>query len=130
MSGLSLGPDFADWCETHLVHSVDRWAGKPVVFEEWQREFFNEALRIKDRSTLEPVWRSVALIVPRKNGKTLSLAALAVYHLLTDMGQPRFCWLPRPTSRPAGCSTRACRSFAATLTWTTWCSGANTSARS
>jgi len=110
MSGLSLGPDFADWCETHLVHSVDRWAGKPVVFEEWQREFFNEALRIKDRSTLEPVWRSVALIVPRKNGKTLSLAALAVYHLLTDMGQPEIL-LAAASDKQAGRLFDACVSF-------------------
>jgi phage terminase large subunit-like protein len=30
-----------------------------------------------------PVWRSIVFVVPRKNGKTQLLAALALYRLLT-----------------------------------------------
>ena len=33
---------FAGWCEQNLRHSVDRWAGQPVVWEPWQLDFFEE----------------------------------------------------------------------------------------
>src|SRR5439155_12023875 len=35
-----------------------------------------------------PVWRSVVIIAPRKNGKTAMLAAFALYRLLTSDGAP------------------------------------------
>ena len=77
---------FAAWCEQHLQHSVDRFAGTPLVLEAWQLEFFEEALAVDNDS--RPYWSSVALVVARKNGKTAMLAALAVYRLLEDEGQP------------------------------------------
>lgn len=85
---LTEGPAFAEWCERHLVHSVDRWAGLPFVLEPWQRRFVDEALSVRDAASAEPVWRQVALVVPRKNGKTAMLAALALYRLMEDPGQP------------------------------------------
>lgn len=35
-----------------------------------------------------PVWNSVVIVMPRKNGKTMLLAAYAVYRLLTEGGLP------------------------------------------
>ncbi|MFN0092908.1 MAG: terminase large subunit domain-containing protein [Acidimicrobiales bacterium] len=35
-----------------------------------------------------PVWKSVVLVLPRKNGKTALLAAYSLYHLLEDDGRP------------------------------------------
>lgn len=77
---------FAGWCAEYCVQAVDQHAGQPLVLEGWQREFFGEVLAVDDRDL--PVWRSCALVVPRKNGKTTMLAAYAVYHLLTDQTQP------------------------------------------
>lgn len=77
---------FADWCERNLRHSVDQWAGKPVVWEPWQRAFFEELLAADESGT--PYWSSAALVVSRKNGKTAMLAALALYRLMEDEGQP------------------------------------------
>lgn len=77
---------FAWWAERYCVQSVDQHAGLPLVLEAWQREFFGEVLAVDDRGL--PVWRSCALVVPRKNGKTTLLAAYAVYHLLTEDTQP------------------------------------------
>lgn len=77
---------FAEWCEAYCVQAVDAFAGQPLTLEPWQREFFGEVLA-QDASGA-PCWRSAALVVPRKNGKTTMLAAYAVYHLLTDDGQP------------------------------------------
>lgn len=80
------GAYFAEWCEQHLQHSVDRFAGLPVVLEGWQREFFDELLAADEDGV--PYWSSGALVVSRKNGKTAMLAALALYRLLEDEGQP------------------------------------------
>lgn len=77
---------FAAWCREHIVQSVDRFAGEPLELEPWQLAFLSEALAVDER--LAPVWASVALVVPRKNGKTALLAAYALYHLLEDDGQP------------------------------------------
>ena len=73
---------FADWCEASLVQWVDDWAGMPLTLEAWQREVFADALAY-DQNGL-PIWNSVVICVPRKNGKTMMLAALAVYKLLED----------------------------------------------
>jgi hypothetical protein len=78
---------FAWWCEQNLQHSVDRWAGQPVLWEDWQRRFLDELLAFECKSDA-PYWRSIALVVPRKNGKTQMLAALAIYRLLEDDGKP------------------------------------------
>ena len=77
---------FADWCERNLEHSVDRFAGQPVIWEGWQRDFFEEALAADEAGA--PYWKSVGLVVARKNGKTAMLAALALYRLMEDEGQP------------------------------------------
>lgn len=49
-------------------------------------EFLEEALAYDE--TGWPIWNSVVLQVPRKNGKTTLLAAYAVYRLLTSDGMP------------------------------------------
>lgn len=85
-AALSEGAYFSEWCEQHLQHSVDRFAGEPVIWEPWQREFFDELLSADEQGL--PYWSSAALVVSRKNGKTAMLAALALYRLLEDEGQP------------------------------------------
>lgn len=80
------GEHFAWWCETHLRQSIDEWAGSPLALEEWQRDFMDEALAVDADEA--PCWRSVALVVSRKNGKTALLAALALYTLLETDGSP------------------------------------------
>src|SRR5512134_2383679 len=35
---------FAEFCETHLVQTEDRWQGKPLVLEPSQRRMLGEAL--------------------------------------------------------------------------------------
>ena len=47
---------FADFCKTHLIQSEDRWEGKPLVLERWQRRMFGEALAYDEHGW--PVWRS------------------------------------------------------------------------
>jgi phage terminase large subunit-like protein len=77
---------FAIFCGAHLVQSVDAWDGEPLNLEPWQDEMMGEALAYDGQGW--PVWRSVVLILPRKNGKTTLLAGLAVYRLVTSEGSP------------------------------------------
>ena len=57
-----------------------------------------------------PVWRSVVMIAPRKNGKTALLAAIAVYRLLTDEGRPEIL-LAASSDRQAGRLFDACARY-------------------
>ena len=77
---------FLWWCETYLVQSIDQWAGLPLIFEDWQREWLDAALARDESGAAE--WSSIALVVSRKNGKSTMLAALALYSLLEGKGQP------------------------------------------
>jgi phage terminase large subunit-like protein len=69
---------FARFCAS-LTQSEDRWEGRPLLLEPWQKRFWREALGD---------WRSVVLVVARKNGKTSMLAAFALYELVYSDGRP------------------------------------------
>ena len=69
---------FAEFCSA-LTQSEDRWEGEPLVLEPWQKRFWKDAL---------DGWRSVVLIVARKNGKTQMLAAYALWQLVYGQGRP------------------------------------------
>jgi phage terminase large subunit-like protein len=99
---------FADFAKTHLVQSEDRWEGKPLLLEPWQRRMLGEALAY-DREGW-PIWRSIVFVVPRKNGKTQLLAALALYRLLTSTGRPEIL-LAASSDRQAGRLFDACARF-------------------
>jgi phage terminase large subunit-like protein len=102
--------DFAEWCSNFLVQSTDQFAGKPLVLEKWQLDFIREALATRDEDGLEPVWRSVALIVSRKNGKTAMLAAYALFRLLNDETQPEIL-LAAASDKQAGRLFDACMQY-------------------
>jgi phage terminase large subunit-like protein len=74
------------------MQSEDRWEGEPLKLEPWQKRFWKEALKN---------WRSVVLIVPRKNGKTQMLAAYALYELMYASGRPEIL-LAAASDRQAG----------------------------
>jgi phage terminase large subunit-like protein len=76
---------FADFCREFLVQSEDRWAGEPLVLEDFQVRMMGEALAVGDDDA--QVWQSVVIVMPRKNGKTALLAAYAIYRLFDD-GNP------------------------------------------
>jgi phage terminase large subunit-like protein len=90
---------FARFCREHLIQSEDQWEGKPLALERWQRRFLDEALAF-DRDG-DAVWHSVVMIAPRKNGKTMLLAAVALYKLLTGDGRPEIL-LAAASDRQAG----------------------------
>jgi phage terminase large subunit-like protein len=79
---LTDGPRFAAYSERYIRHTKGRWAGMPLIFEEWEREFWWEALEI-DPVTGRRVYNQVGLGLPRKNGKSLQGSAAGIYFLDT-----------------------------------------------
>ena len=78
---------FVDFCDAHCVQSIDVFEGEPLHLEPWQFRLMEEALAaIDERPT--PYWSAVAIVLPRKNGKTTLLAAYALYALMHRPGQP------------------------------------------
>lgn len=80
---LSGGPHFADFCANYIRHTKGRWAGQPLIFEDWQREFWWEALEL-DPTTGLRVYSEVGLGLPRKNGKSAMASAMGLYLLVAD----------------------------------------------
>lgn len=81
------GDHYAWWCRTELTLGESQWSGKPFVLEsEWQLPIMCEALAVDAAG--DPYWRTVVLVVPRKNAKTATLGAYADYSADNDAGEP------------------------------------------
>jgi phage terminase large subunit-like protein len=80
---LSGGPRFAAFSSHFLRHTKGRWAGQPVIYEDWQREFWWEALELDPVTGLR-VYQEVGLGLPRKNGKSTKASAFGLYGLVAD----------------------------------------------
>jgi len=80
---LSGGPHFAAFCEHYIRQTKGRWAGRPLVLEGWEREFWWEALEL-DPATGLRVYREVGLGIPTKNGKSTQASAGGMYGLVAD----------------------------------------------
>lgn len=108
MTRLSEVDHFADFCRDHLVQSIDQFDGLPLELEAFQRRFMDDALSYDDRGL--PLWRSIVLVVARKNGKTTLLSAYALYRLLTSEGLPEIL-LAASSDKQAGRLFDACVNF-------------------
>ncbi len=84
------GPAFARWAAEHCVQSDDRFADLPLELEWWQRDIASEVLAEREdpESGWVSYWHTAALIIPKGNGKSSLLAALALYELVETGGSP------------------------------------------
>lgn len=86
------GPFFAEWCADELVHGGD-FDGVPFELEAWQVALMNEALAVRDfdeeAGTWAPYWRTFCAVIPRGNGKSPLIAAMAIDHLFNWPSDPR-----------------------------------------
>lgn len=80
---LSGGPHFAAYGERYIRHTKGRWAGRPLVYEDWQRDFWWEALEF-DPATGLRVYSEVGLGLPRKNTKSTMASHGGLYMLDAD----------------------------------------------
>ena len=105
---------FAHWAAEHCVQSVDRFAGLPLELEGWQLDMMGEALA--ELGVDDAYWLTVALVIPKKNGKTMLLAAYALYHLVEDEGAPEIL-LAAATDKQAGRLFQAAVRFVRSDPW-------------
>jgi phage terminase large subunit-like protein len=68
---------FEWWCRENCRHGIGPFSGQPLALEDWQREFFGEGMAVGDDDL--PYWTTIALIVPRKNGKTTVTSSVGAY---------------------------------------------------
>jgi DNA-binding CsgD family transcriptional regulator len=80
---LTGGPHFAAYCERYVRHTKGRWAGRPLIYEDWQREFWWEALEF-DPATGLRIYKEVGLGLPRKNSKSTMASGAGLYMLDAD----------------------------------------------
>ncbi|MFZ0324736.1 MAG: terminase large subunit [Actinomycetes bacterium] len=83
---LSGGPHFAAYASRYIRHTKGKWAGQPLAFEDWQLDFWHEALEF-DPATGLRIYNEVGLGLPRKNTKSTMASAAGIYMLDAD-GEP------------------------------------------
>jgi phage terminase large subunit-like protein len=78
-SGGELKPadHFEKFASEMLRHTVGRWYGQPFTLEPWQRELLGELLAV-DKNGRRKI-RQALIGLPRKNGKSSLLSALALW---------------------------------------------------
>jgi phage terminase large subunit-like protein len=70
--------------ENEIVHIKGPLAGKPLKLEGWQRRFIRRLYGWKRRIDHTRKFRVAFVFVPRKNGKSLLGAGIALYGLVAD----------------------------------------------
>ncbi len=79
------GKRFCLYGEKYVRHTKGRWAGQPLIYETWQREFWYEALECDPETGLR-IYNEVGLGLPRKNTKS-TMASHAGLFFLDPFGE-------------------------------------------
>lgn len=74
---LTQGLHVADWIGRNCRHTIGRWAGDPVIFEDFQREFLWEAFETDESG--RRVYHDALVGLPRKNAKSTMASGIALY---------------------------------------------------
>jgi phage terminase large subunit-like protein len=78
----TIGADVAAWIEENCVYPSGAEIGAPFRLMEWQRDWLNELYECTQDGLLRYRW--ALLGIPKGNGKSTLIAAIALYHLLGD----------------------------------------------
>jgi phage terminase large subunit-like protein len=84
------GPKVIRWIERNCVFTKDRWAGKPFTLLPWQKQLLIDLFELvydPELGRMRRRYRTALIGVPKKQGKTELVAALADYFLLGS-GEP------------------------------------------
>lgn len=68
----------------NLKHTSGKAGGKPFNLRRWQRRYLIQVLATKDRETDLRSYRESFFFIPRKQGKTELIAAIALYFLFCE----------------------------------------------
>lgn len=80
------GAEVAAFMEGWIIQTKGRWAGKPIVLEQWQKTWLDEAFleRSTPSGNIELVYREAMLGIARKNGKSTLSSGIALHGLLAS----------------------------------------------
>ena len=70
--------------ENFCKHSKGEWAGKPFKLELFQKAFISALFGFVDKKTGNRRYTETMFFVGRKNGKTATLSAIALYMMIAD----------------------------------------------
>ncbi len=70
------------FCETHLIHSRERFAGKPFILADWQKDYLSKLIGTYDDD--RRAIRESLLFLPRGSGKSFLASSIALYFLFVD----------------------------------------------
>jgi phage terminase large subunit-like protein len=70
--------------ELYLCHWEGKWAGDPMLLEDWQKFILQQIFAWKRVDTKLRRFRRAYIQIARKNGKTSFAAGIALYHLIAD----------------------------------------------
>ncbi len=73
-----------DWIEYYCTFTKGEWSGRPLLLEPWQKAFVANLFGWKSINDNTRRYREVFLYVPRKNGKTEIMGAIANLVLFCD----------------------------------------------
>ena len=74
------GKRFCIYGEEYVRHTKGRWAGQPLIYEGWQRDFWYEALEVDPVTGLR-IYNQAGLGLPRKNTKSTMASHAGVFFL-------------------------------------------------
>lgn len=73
-----------EFIERFCKHSKGEWAGKPIKLELFQKAYINALFGFVDREIGLRKYRESLLYEARKNGKSTTLAGIALYMMIAD----------------------------------------------
>lgn len=73
--------------EQMLCHSKGEQAGKPFILLPWQRRMLTDLYGTYNKKTRARQYRTAYIEIPKKQGKSTTLAGLALYSIVAD-GEP------------------------------------------
>lgn len=73
-----------DFFPRYLTHIKGKLAGKPLVLEDWQIAIISNLFGWKNKSNHTRRYREAFIYLPRKNGKTVLAAGIALYMMFCD----------------------------------------------
>ena len=79
--------DAVAFIEKFMKHTKGKWAGKPLLLEDWQKEIVRDVWGWKRTADGTRKYRTVYIEVPRKNGKSTLAAAFALLLTFADKEQ-------------------------------------------
>lgn len=78
--------------ENFLYFFNGQFAGKPFVLMRWQKELIEKVYGIKTVHTHLRRFKTVYCLIPRKNAKTTTMAAILLYELVCGEGMNQECY--------------------------------------